>query len=59
MEGRMRELAKKIRFISDEREYIESQAVTMKEEYDKLMKEFAAFKKAYNLTVIMLNKYQL
>ena len=31
----------------------------MKEEYDKIMGEFGAFKKAYNLTVLLLNKYQL
>ncbi len=58
MEGRMRELAKKVRELNFERDFIESQAKVSQTEYQKLMEELYAFKKAYNLTVILLNKYQ-
>jgi NAD-dependent DNA ligase len=57
MENRMKDLAKKIREINSEREFIESQSSVSKNEYMKLMDELEAFKRAYNLTVILLNKY--
>jgi NAD-dependent DNA ligase len=57
MENRMIELAKKIRELNSEREFIESQSSVTKNEYMKLMDELEAFKRAYNLTVILLNKY--
>ena len=57
MENRMKDLAKKIREINSEREFIESQSSVSKNEYMKLMDELEAFKRAYNLNVILLNKY--
>jgi NAD-dependent DNA ligase len=57
MENRMKDLAKKIRELNSEREFIESQSSVSKNEYMKLMDELEAFKRAYNLTVILLNKY--
>ena len=58
MENRMKDLAKKIRELNSEREFVESQSSVSKNEYMKLMDELEAFKRAYNLTVILLNKYQ-
>jgi len=55
MEARMRELAKRVRDLNLEKEFIESQAIAGKAEYDKLMDELFSFKKAYNLTVLLLN----
>ena len=57
MEIRMKDLAKKIRELNSEREFVESQSSVSKNEYMKLMDELEAFKRAYNLTVILLNKY--
>ena len=57
MEIRMKELAKKIRELNSEREFVESQSLVSMNEYMKLMDELEAFKRAYNLTVILLNKY--
>lgn len=53
----MIDLAKKVRDVNSEREFIQSQASFNKNEYMKLMDELDSFKRAYNLTVILLNKY--
>lgn len=53
----MIDLAKKVRELNSERDFIQSQESFNKNEYMKLMNELDAFKRAYNLTVILLNKY--